>query len=51
MKAVEFDTDEELDEIRDFIVQAECVEGPDELYDIVAELWPDCFSRSSHRGG
>ena len=31
--------------IRDFIMDAEIVEGPDELYVIVSELWPELLHK------
>jgi hypothetical protein len=40
MQTAEFD-DDDFDKIHDFIVKAEFVDGPVELYAIVSELWPD----------
>jgi hypothetical protein len=31
--------------IYDFLIEAEIVEGPDELYAIVAELWPELLHK------
>jgi len=31
--------------IYDFLVESEIVEGPDELYVIVAELWPELLHK------
>jgi len=31
--------------IHDFIQDADIVEGPDELYEIVATLWPDLLHK------
>jgi hypothetical protein len=36
---------DDLKGIRDFIKDAEIVEGSDELYAIVSELWPDLLHK------
>jgi hypothetical protein len=38
-------SDNDLEGIRDFIQDAELIEGPDELYEIVAELWPELLHK------
>lgn len=38
-------SDSDLEGIRDFIQDAELIEGPDELYEIVAELWPELLHK------
>ena len=38
-------SDDDLKGMRDFIEDAEMIEGPDELYAIVAELWPDLLHK------
>ena len=35
----------DLKGVHDFIQDADIVEGPDELYAIVAELWPDLLHK------
>lgn len=38
-------SDNDLQGIYDFIQDAEIIEGPDELYAIVAELWPELLHK------
>jgi hypothetical protein len=38
-------SDNDLQGVRDFIEDAEIVEGPDELYAIVADLWPELLHK------
>jgi len=38
-------SDNDLQGIHDFIQDAELIEGPDELYEIVAELWPELLHK------
>jgi len=40
MQSAEFE-DDDYDSIHDFIVRAEFVDGPVELYAIVSDLWPE----------
>jgi hypothetical protein len=40
-----FDMDDNVDEIFEFLQDAEVVEGPPELYALVAELWPDLLHK------
>jgi hypothetical protein len=35
----------DLDEIHDFLVNAEVVEGPPEFREIVAKLWPELLHK------
>ena len=35
----------DLQNVHDFIQDADIVEGPDELYAIVAELWPNLLHK------
>jgi hypothetical protein len=44
MVTEEFETDN-LEEIRDFIARADYVDGPDELYDLVSEMWPELLHK------
>jgi hypothetical protein len=44
MKIREIETDD-VEQIHDFIARAEIVEGSDELYAIVAELWPELLHK------
>ena len=44
MKSAEFN-DDDFANIHDFIVDAEFVDGPAELYAIVAELWPELLHK------
>jgi hypothetical protein len=39
MRKYEFDVGE-VEKIHQTILDAEIVEGPDELYDVVSKLWP-----------
>jgi hypothetical protein len=36
---------DDIEGIHDFISNAEIVEGPDELWSIVAELWPELLHK------
>ena len=36
---------EDIDTIHDLILDADIVEGPDELLSIVAELWPELLHK------
>jgi hypothetical protein len=36
---------EDLDEIHEFLLDADVVEGPPELRELVAELWPDLLHK------
>jgi hypothetical protein len=38
-------SDNDLQGIHDLVEDAELVEGPDELYEIVAELWPELLHK------
>ncbi len=44
MKPREINTDD-VEAIHDFIVEAEIVEGSEELYAIVADLWPELLHK------
>lgn len=36
---------DDIQGIHDFIVDADIVEGPDELWEIVAQLWPELLPK------
>jgi hypothetical protein len=38
-------SDSDLQGIHDLVEDAELIEGPDELYEIVAELWPELLHK------
>ena len=44
-KTLEVDGTMKMEEVREFLVQAEIVEGPDELYAIVSERWPELLHK------
>jgi hypothetical protein len=43
-ESAEFD-DDDFDNIHDFIVRSDFVDGPAELYAIVSELWPELLHK------
>jgi hypothetical protein len=38
-------SDNDLQGIHDLVEDSELIEGPDELYEIVAELWPELLHK------
>jgi hypothetical protein len=45
MRIYQHREDDDIEGIYEFIQDAEIVEGPDELYVIVAELWPELLHK------
>jgi hypothetical protein len=45
MTTYEYNDEDDIDGMHDFSVQADIVEGPEELWMIVAELWPELLHK------
>jgi len=45
MAMFEYNDEDDIDGMYDFIVEADIVEGPDELWVIVSELWPELLHK------
>jgi hypothetical protein len=45
MATFEYNDEDDIDGMYDFIVEADIVEGPDELWVIVSELWPELLHK------
>jgi hypothetical protein len=41
----EYNDEDDIDGMYDFIAEADIVEGPDELWVIVSELWPELLHK------
>jgi hypothetical protein len=42
---IDLTTDAELDELREFLVEADVVEGPSVFRELVAQLWPELLHK------
>jgi hypothetical protein len=45
MATFEYNEEDDIEGMYDFIAQADIVEGPDELWLIVSELWPELLHK------
>jgi hypothetical protein len=45
MTTYEYNDEDDIESMYEFILQADIVEGPDELWVIVSELWPELLHK------